>query len=203
MSHPVTFGLIYDFRNPVPWQRPWVERYRAVLEQIAWIDRELSINGVYVTEHHFYEDGYTPTPMVLCAAIASGTERVAVGCLRAARPRSGSAAAQPHLLGDCRRGSGAGVRRGGTALRRSRAVTCSSATQTERSRPSTGGVAIGAGDINLLAFMPGEDVEEVSRRLQYLSNKVIPHVDQIEQPGRRLAPRDGVGRRTQAAEVPH
>jgi hypothetical protein len=47
-------------------------------------------------------------------------------------------------------------------------------------------VAAGARDINLLAFMPGESVDEVSRRLQYLSDHVIPHVDEIDEPGRRL-----------------
>jgi alkanesulfonate monooxygenase SsuD/methylene tetrahydromethanopterin reductase-like flavin-dependent oxidoreductase (luciferase family) len=79
MSDRVTFGLIYDFRNPEQWQQPWADRYEAVLEQIGWVDRELSIDGIYVTEHHFYEDGYTPTPMVLCAAIAAQTQRVTVG----------------------------------------------------------------------------------------------------------------------------
>lgn len=79
MSHRVTFGLIYDFRNPEPWQQPWADRYQSVLEQIAWIDRELPIDGIYVTEHHFYEDGYIPSPMVMCGAIAARTRRVSIG----------------------------------------------------------------------------------------------------------------------------
>jgi hypothetical protein len=48
-------------------------------------------------------------------------------------------------------------------------------------------IAKGVRDINLLTFMPGEDVDEVSRRLQYISDKVIPNVDQVAEPGRRLA----------------
>lgn len=79
MPQAVTFGLLYDFRNPEPWQQPWADRYQAVLEQIAWVDRELAFDGVYVTEHHFYEDGYMPATMVVCAAIATRTQRVTVG----------------------------------------------------------------------------------------------------------------------------
>jgi hypothetical protein len=41
MSQPVTFGLIYDFHNPEPWQQPWADRYQAVLDQIAWVDSDL------------------------------------------------------------------------------------------------------------------------------------------------------------------
>jgi alkanesulfonate monooxygenase SsuD/methylene tetrahydromethanopterin reductase-like flavin-dependent oxidoreductase (luciferase family) len=79
MAQPVTFGLIYDFRNPAPWQQPWAKRYEAVLDQIAWIDSELAFEGVYITEHHFYEDGYMPSTMVVCGAIAARTKRITVG----------------------------------------------------------------------------------------------------------------------------
>jgi alkanesulfonate monooxygenase SsuD/methylene tetrahydromethanopterin reductase-like flavin-dependent oxidoreductase (luciferase family) len=79
MAQPVTFGLIYDFRNPEPWHQPWADRYQTVLEQIAWVDRELAFEGVFVTEHHFYEDGYMPSTMVVCGAIAARTQRVTVG----------------------------------------------------------------------------------------------------------------------------
>jgi alkanesulfonate monooxygenase SsuD/methylene tetrahydromethanopterin reductase-like flavin-dependent oxidoreductase (luciferase family) len=48
-------------------------------------------------------------------------------------------------------------------------------------------IALGARDINLLTFMPGEDIDEVSARLQYISDKVIPGVDQVQKPGRRLS----------------
>jgi len=80
MGHRVTFGLDYDFRNPPQWHTPWAERYQAVLEQIRWIDEEVpEIDGIYVTEHHFYEDGYMPSTMVICAAIAARTKRVTIG----------------------------------------------------------------------------------------------------------------------------
>lgn len=79
MGRPVTFGLINTFGNPQEWREPWKQRYDAILEQIEWIDRDLSIDGVYVTEHHFYDDGYMPAPMVMCGAIAARTQRVRIG----------------------------------------------------------------------------------------------------------------------------
>jgi alkanesulfonate monooxygenase SsuD/methylene tetrahydromethanopterin reductase-like flavin-dependent oxidoreductase (luciferase family) len=48
-------------------------------------------------------------------------------------------------------------------------------------------IAQGVRDISLLTFMPGEDVDTVSARLQYFSDKVIPRVDKVESPGRRLS----------------
>ena len=79
MPAPVTFGLINTFGNPREWKEPWHNRYQAILEQTEWIDRDLSIDGVYVTEHHFYDDGYLPSPMVMTAAIASRTSRISIG----------------------------------------------------------------------------------------------------------------------------
>lgn len=79
MSRPVTFGLINTFGNPKEWREPTIARYEAVLEQTEWIDRELSIDGVYVSEHHFYDDGYLPSVMVMCAAIAARTKRIQIG----------------------------------------------------------------------------------------------------------------------------
>jgi alkanesulfonate monooxygenase SsuD/methylene tetrahydromethanopterin reductase-like flavin-dependent oxidoreductase (luciferase family) len=79
MAQRVTFGLNYDFRNPEPWQVPWPERYAAILDQIAWVDQELAFDNVNLSEHHFYEDGYLPACMVVCAAIAAKTSRVGIG----------------------------------------------------------------------------------------------------------------------------
>jgi alkanesulfonate monooxygenase SsuD/methylene tetrahydromethanopterin reductase-like flavin-dependent oxidoreductase (luciferase family) len=79
MPHPVTFGLINTFGQPPQWAEPWKKRYDALLEQIEWVDRELNIDGIYVTEHHFYGDGYLPSPMVMLAAIAARTSRVQIG----------------------------------------------------------------------------------------------------------------------------
>ena len=74
-----SFGLIYDFRNPPQWQVPWREFYAGVLEQVGWIDAELDIDGVYLSEHHFVTDGGVPSVNAVAGAFASRTERVRLG----------------------------------------------------------------------------------------------------------------------------
>jgi alkanesulfonate monooxygenase SsuD/methylene tetrahydromethanopterin reductase-like flavin-dependent oxidoreductase (luciferase family) len=71
------FGLVYDFRNPAPWRKPWAEVYAGLLDQIAFAD-ELGFDSIWLTEHHFVEDGYTPSPVPLMAAIAARTRRVEI-----------------------------------------------------------------------------------------------------------------------------
>jgi alkanesulfonate monooxygenase SsuD/methylene tetrahydromethanopterin reductase-like flavin-dependent oxidoreductase (luciferase family) len=72
------FGLWYDFRNPSQWQRPFSSLYRQVLDQIAWAET-LGIGSVWLTEHHFVEDGYTPSPFPLAAAIGERTTTMRIG----------------------------------------------------------------------------------------------------------------------------
>jgi alkanesulfonate monooxygenase SsuD/methylene tetrahydromethanopterin reductase-like flavin-dependent oxidoreductase (luciferase family) len=80
VSASVQINLIYNFRNPPRWHEPWAERYRRLLEQIAWIDCDLpAIDGIRLTEHHFYRDGYTPSPLVIAGGVAATTRRVSIG----------------------------------------------------------------------------------------------------------------------------
>ncbi len=72
------FGLIYDFRNPARWQRPIAELYAEQLEQIAYAE-QLGFDSVWITEHHFIEDGYTPSVLPVAAAIAARTSRIRIG----------------------------------------------------------------------------------------------------------------------------
>jgi probable F420-dependent oxidoreductase len=72
------FGLIYDFRNPRQWQRPSAELYAEQLEQIAYAE-QLGFDSVWITEHHFIEDGYTPSVLPIAAAIAARTSRIRIG----------------------------------------------------------------------------------------------------------------------------
>lgn len=73
-----TFGLWYDFRNPARWPRTFTDFYRQSLEQIRWAE-SCGIESVWLTEHHFMEDGYTPSPFVLAAAIGARTESLRIG----------------------------------------------------------------------------------------------------------------------------
>jgi alkanesulfonate monooxygenase SsuD/methylene tetrahydromethanopterin reductase-like flavin-dependent oxidoreductase (luciferase family) len=71
-------GLFVDARNPPAWERPWASHYETLLRQIA--DAEsLGIDSVWLTEHHFFEDGYLPQPLTFAAAIAARTERIRIG----------------------------------------------------------------------------------------------------------------------------
>ena len=76
MSRPVPrFGLWYDFRNPAG--RPFESFYAETLDQIVHAE-ELGFGSVWLTEHHFAEDGYTPSPLILAAAIGARTTRIRI-----------------------------------------------------------------------------------------------------------------------------
>lgn len=70
---PVRFGLWYDFRNPA--RRPFEEFYAETLDQIVWAE-QLGYRSVWLTEHHFVEDGYTPSPLVIGGALLARTTQM-------------------------------------------------------------------------------------------------------------------------------
>lgn len=74
----VTFGIHYNFRNPPQWARPWQDVYAETLEHIR-LAEALGFDDVWTTEHHFIEDGYSPSVLTLCAAIAARTSRIRIG----------------------------------------------------------------------------------------------------------------------------
>ncbi len=78
MTRRVNFGLWYDFRNPEPWRVPFERLYAETLDQIAWAE-EIGFDSVWLTEHHFAEDGYTPSPLVMAGAIGQRTRRIRIG----------------------------------------------------------------------------------------------------------------------------
>jgi alkanesulfonate monooxygenase SsuD/methylene tetrahydromethanopterin reductase-like flavin-dependent oxidoreductase (luciferase family) len=71
-------GMMQDFRNPKEWRRPNPELYSAILDQIVRAE-ELGYDNVWLTEHHFAEDGYNPSLMPTAAAIATRTLRIRIG----------------------------------------------------------------------------------------------------------------------------
>lgn len=72
------FGLTYDFRNPTRFERPSPELYEALLDQIV-LAEELGYDQVWLTEHHFTDDGYNPSVLPMAAAIAARTSRIRIG----------------------------------------------------------------------------------------------------------------------------
>lgn len=78
MSNKVNFGIWCDFRNPEPWAVPFEAFYRDALDQIAAAEG-MGFDSVWLTEHHYCDDGYTPSPLVIAAAIASRTEKMRIG----------------------------------------------------------------------------------------------------------------------------
>lgn len=74
----MNFGLWYDFRNPAPWRQPFETFYEQSLAQISAAE-QLGFDSVWLTEHHFCDDGYTPSPLVLAGAIGAATTRMRIG----------------------------------------------------------------------------------------------------------------------------
>lgn len=72
------FGFMEDFRNPVRWRRPFASFYREILDQISAAEA-MGYDNVWLTEHHFTEDGYNPSLMTTAAAVAMKTERIRIG----------------------------------------------------------------------------------------------------------------------------
>jgi alkanesulfonate monooxygenase SsuD/methylene tetrahydromethanopterin reductase-like flavin-dependent oxidoreductase (luciferase family) len=70
--------MYVDMRNPVRWHRPWDRHYGLWLERIVEAER-LGARAVWLTEHHFFDDGYLPQCWTLAAAIAARTTKVRIG----------------------------------------------------------------------------------------------------------------------------
>ena len=73
----IRFGLWYDFRNPEQWRQPADRLYREILDQIAWAEN-IGFDDVWLSEHHFIDDGYLPSILPIAAAIAARTQRIRI-----------------------------------------------------------------------------------------------------------------------------
>ena len=76
-SRKIRFGLWYDFRNPAQWRQPADRLYREILDQIAWAENK-GFDDVWLSEHHFIEDGYLPAILPVAAAIGARTSRIRI-----------------------------------------------------------------------------------------------------------------------------
>jgi alkanesulfonate monooxygenase SsuD/methylene tetrahydromethanopterin reductase-like flavin-dependent oxidoreductase (luciferase family) len=74
-SRKIRFGLWYGFRNPAQWRQPSDRLYREIFDNNGFDD-------VWLSEHHFIEDGYLPSILPAAAAIAARTNRIRIvsGC---------------------------------------------------------------------------------------------------------------------------
>lgn len=71
-------GLLFPFRNPDFNRRPWTEVYRDDLE-LAIDCEKLGYDHIWLTEHHFVDDGYSPALMPIATALAARTARIRIG----------------------------------------------------------------------------------------------------------------------------
>ncbi len=74
----VKVGYQLDFRNPPGSKISFQELYRESLAQVEAAER-LGFDSIWLTEHHFTDDGYLPALMPAAAAIAARTTRVTIG----------------------------------------------------------------------------------------------------------------------------
>ena len=72
------FGAIMMFRNPSPWRRPIQDVYRNLFE-LCVLAEELGFDHLWTSEHHFLDDGWSPSQLPILSAIAARTERIRIG----------------------------------------------------------------------------------------------------------------------------
>ena len=72
------FGLWVDFRNPPQWRRPYKDLYAETLDMIAF-GESVGYDDVWLSEHHFVDDGYSPAQMPIAAAVALKTKKIRIG----------------------------------------------------------------------------------------------------------------------------
>ncbi len=77
-SGKLKFGLWYDFRNPVSWQRDNTELYHACFDQIIKAE-DSGFDDIWLSEHHFLDDCYSPSMLAIGCAIAAKTKKVRIG----------------------------------------------------------------------------------------------------------------------------
>lgn len=71
-------GILYAFRNPAFRRLPWPEVYQGTLRLIE-ASEQLGYARAWLTEHHFVDDGYSPSLMAIGGAVAARTRKIRFG----------------------------------------------------------------------------------------------------------------------------
>ncbi|MBO0773265.1 MAG: LLM class flavin-dependent oxidoreductase [Actinobacteria bacterium] len=71
-------GVWYDFRNPARWRVPWPQLYRETLDQAAYAE-DLGFDSIWLSEHHFSDEGYLPALTAVLGTLAGRTSRARLG----------------------------------------------------------------------------------------------------------------------------
>lgn len=71
------YGLL-TAQNPPDGNRSYQQIYDETV-RLATHAEAVGFDSVWTSEHHFWEDGYTPSVLPLCAALATATDEVTIG----------------------------------------------------------------------------------------------------------------------------
>ena len=72
------FGILWPFRNPHFNFVPWQDLYRSHLDLIVESEA-MGYDNAWLTEHHFVDDGYSPSLLPIAGAVAARTSRIRIG----------------------------------------------------------------------------------------------------------------------------
>ena len=72
------FGLLLAFRNPTQWRRSFADVYAEHIDDAVYAE-DLGYDTVWTTEHHFAEDGWSPSLLPILSAIGARTKTIRIG----------------------------------------------------------------------------------------------------------------------------
>jgi alkanesulfonate monooxygenase SsuD/methylene tetrahydromethanopterin reductase-like flavin-dependent oxidoreductase (luciferase family) len=78
VERPVTVGIALGLQNPAPWRVGWNAVYQEALDFTRQAEAA-GIDYIWLSEHHFVDDGYCPSVMPVAAAVATRTTRIRIG----------------------------------------------------------------------------------------------------------------------------
>ena len=74
----LNFGLLLPFRNPKKWARSFADIYAEHIDSAVYAE-ELGYDTIWTTEHHFSEDGWSPSLLPILSAIGARTTTIRIG----------------------------------------------------------------------------------------------------------------------------